>query len=176
MWAELWAEWLLLCHVALALLCGWYGLHLTAAQYALIALAFLYVLSPIDLIPDAVPVVGLLDDYFVLLGVLWVCGMSLVFLRAYVRARQRFADRDPLLPAQPAASGGSALRRGGFAVLYDDPPDDDPEGCAVCLERPKNAILVPCGHRMCAACTDAMRRHGMPCPICRRVIAHAVLP
>jgi len=37
--------------------------------------------------------------------------------------------------------------------------------CCVCLERPKNAAYVPCGHQSCRRCAEHFR--GGACPVCR---------
>ena len=48
--------------------------------------------------------------------------------------------------------------------------DDDARLCAVCLDAPKDAALVPCGHRTCRSCAKALRRRKLPCPSCRQPI------
>ena len=48
--------------------------------------------------------------------------------------------------------------------------DDDARLCAVCLDAPKDAALVPCGHRTCRGCARALRRRKLPCPSCRQPI------
>ena len=48
--------------------------------------------------------------------------------------------------------------------------DDDARLCAVCLDAPKDAALVPCGHRTCRSCAKAPRRRKLPCPSCRQPI------
>ena len=48
--------------------------------------------------------------------------------------------------------------------------DDDRRLCAVCLDAPKDAALVPCGHRTCRSCAKALRRRKLPCPSCRQPI------
>jgi hypothetical protein len=48
--------------------------------------------------------------------------------------------------------------------------DDDARLCAVCLDAPKDAALVPCGHRTCRSCSKALRRRKLPCPSCRQPI------
>lgn len=60
----------------------------------LIALALAYVLSPLDLVPDFIPILGLLDD---LLIVPWLIWLALKFIPPVVMdaARQR-AEEEPL--------------------------------------------------------------------------------
>jgi uncharacterized membrane protein YkvA (DUF1232 family) len=72
---------------------------------ALIAFILVYALSPIDLIPDFVPVVGYLDDLILLpLGILLVLWLLPKELLASVRAE---ADRHPV--ALPRWRGGAVL-------------------------------------------------------------------
>ena len=53
-----------------------------------VALLVLYVLSPIDLIPDAIPVVGVLDDIVIVpLAIRWLLGRLPANLRADIGAR-----------------------------------------------------------------------------------------
>jgi len=40
--------------------------------------------------------------------------------------------------------------------------------CCVCLERPKNAALVPCGHQACRRCAEHFRANT--CPVCRQPV------
>ena len=40
--------------------------------------------------------------------------------------------------------------------------------CVICLTRPNDIVLAPCGHRSCAECAGTML-HGS-CPICRSKI------
>lgn len=56
----------------------------------------------------------------------------------------------------------------------DGPPG---ETCVVCLERPRELLLYPCGHRvLCRHCTQViLTEHDPPvCPLCRVTIADAV--
>eukprot|EP00808_Paulinella_micropora_P031371 g71389.t1 len=47
----------------------------------------------------------------------------------------------------------------------------DPTDCAVCMERPVEAVFAPCGHRCCCAeCATELRQGGQSCPICRAKI------
>ena len=49
---------------------------------------------------------------------------------------------------------------------------EDAEPCAVCLEEPRSALLVPCGHMaMCVECADKVLRGTRPiCVVCRQPI------
>ena len=74
----------------------------------LFLLAILYLLSPIDLIPDTVPVVGVLDDAVLVPAA--VCGL-LRLLPPTVRQRSE-READTLL-----RHGGAILAVAGFLVL-----------------------------------------------------------
>ena len=42
--------------------------------------------------------------------------------------------------------------------------------CDVCMDRPKDAACVPCGHLMCTKCAKRCQRASIGCPTCRRRI------
>ena len=65
--------------------------------------------------------------------------------------------------ARQAARAEAALARARIN-------EDDARLCAVCLDAPKDAALVPCGHRTCRGCAKALRRRKLPCPSCRQPI------
>ena len=80
--------------------------------------------------------------------------------------------------SSPSASGASSV------ADRDDPADgakpadlgvsrpDDAEPCAVCLEAPRAALLVPCGHvAMCIECADKVLHSSRAiCVVCRQPI------
>ena len=70
-------------------------------------------------------------------------------------------DRTP--PASPEMPAGSQP---------EPPPPEDAEPCAVCLEEPRSALLVPCGHMaMCVDCADKVLHGSRPiCVVCREPI------
>ena len=52
--------------------------------------------------------------------------------------------------------------------------------CGICMERPKNAALVPCGHTLCSECEQSLQMmeeepHKRRCHICQQAIEH-ILP
>lgn len=110
-------------------------------------LALLYVVSPLDLVPDVLPVLGWLDDvgFFI-----WACSDVLRFAAWYSRS----ARSEEVMGVDPPL--------GGWTV----------EECAVCLgERGAvAAMLRPCCHRFCALCAHEVHRRRMACPMCRRRI------
>lgn len=58
------------------------------------AVALAYALSPLDLIPDFIPVLGLLDDLIILPGLIWLA-IKLIPAEVWVDAQAR-ADAEPL--------------------------------------------------------------------------------
>ena len=40
--------------------------------------------------------------------------------------------------------------------------------CGICMERPKNVALVPCGHMLCSVCQPTL--HQQRCHICQQAI------
>ena len=73
------------------------------ASQVIAAIAVGYALSPIDLIPDFIPVLGIIDDLLLLPALLWLA-IRLMPAGLMERARQR-ADNEPLRLAKalPAA-------------------------------------------------------------------------
>ena len=78
--------------------------------------------------------------------------------RELEEARRQSAEH-----ARQAARAEAALARARIN-------EDDARLCAVCLDAPKDAALVPCGHRTCRSCAKALRRRKLPCPSCRQPI------
>lgn len=69
-------------------------------------------------------------------------------------------------PPSPEVSVGAATS------AEPPPPAEDAEPCAVCLEEPRSALLVPCGHMaMCVECADKVLHGSRPiCVVCRQPI------
>eukprot|EP00300_Choanocystis_sp_HF-7_P012613 c17958_g1_i1.p2 GENE.c17958_g1_i1~~c17958_g1_i1.p2 ORF type:complete len:322 (+),score=57.22 c17958_g1_i1:35-1000(+) len=42
--------------------------------------------------------------------------------------------------------------------------------CSICLDTPKDAALVPCGHSFCHTCSQKLQETKKTCPICRKKI------
>jgi len=38
--------------------------------------------------------------------------------------------------------------------------------CTICLDKPRNSVIVPCGHSFCSICAPQITK----CPICRQLI------
>jgi hypothetical protein len=51
-------------------------------------------------------------------------------------------------------------------------PDDAEDQCVLCLDAPKDHIIVPCGHQcVCEACAEKLKKARNPlCPFCRAPI------
>jgi len=47
--------------------------------------------------------------------------------------------------------------------------------CCMCLDKQKNAVLTPCGHKaMCLGCAEQLYARGRNCPLCRARIGGVV--
>jgi hypothetical protein len=91
--------------------------------------------------------------------------------------RKRFSS-----PGSPDArlmpSGDSGETSGGGEAGVGTPAGglplapEETEPCAVCLEEPRSALLVPCGHMaMCVECADKVLHGSRPiCVVCRQPI------
>ncbi|VDI12772.1 Hypothetical predicted protein [Mytilus galloprovincialis] len=51
-----------------------------------------------------------------------------------------------------------------------DEHDDNSQRCTVCVDRPKTAVIIPCGHTFCMACATQIEALDQPCPVCRTAI------
>ena len=74
---------------------------LVARLVALLVVA--YALSPIDLIPDVIPVLGLLDDLVLVPAGIWLV-LRLMPAEVMERARRRAVEADGLRPSRAAAA------------------------------------------------------------------------
>lgn len=59
-----------------------------AAVFFSLAIVVAYCLSPLDLIPDSIPVVGLLDDALIVLAVFWLWHLLAEYERGFLFPRQ----------------------------------------------------------------------------------------
>ena len=73
-----------------------------------------------------------------------------------------------------AGKSVAAAKSGGAAAsAADDDADDGATTCVVCMEQPRNALLMPCGHiYTCMDCVGKLRTKK--CPICRASISRVV--
>jgi uncharacterized membrane protein YkvA (DUF1232 family) len=65
----------------------------------LLRFAFVYLLSPLDLVPDAIPVLGLLDDLLIIPGLLFAARW-LMPRTVLADCRRRASGATPSFPAQ----------------------------------------------------------------------------
>jgi hypothetical protein len=56
-------------------------------------------------------------------------------------------------------------RDAGKQKRGQSPRFTDPAECCICMERPKDHILDPCGHRFCGTCADQLTQKK--CPVCK---------
>jgi hypothetical protein len=50
--------------------------------------------------------------------------------------------------------------------------NEDMNMCKICLYKPKDSIIVPCGHfHFCMSCVEALRSDDRVCPYCRKPIS-----
>ena len=66
-------------------------------------------------------------------------------------------------PKAGGAAAGGAAASGGNRVKQQTENYE----CPVCLELCADPVLTPCKHFMCFACSKAVIKSGMTCPMCR---------
>lgn len=99
--------------------------------------------------------VGTRGSQFISNGPAVSLGQSTVRRSFYVRSKPEVvvAARPsfPIVPTEPTQSA----------------TDDSDEACSICTDRIKNAVCVPCGHRMCVECSlELKQRNARKCPFC----------
>lgn len=109
--------------------------------YMIFAISSLYIISPIDFIPDFIPIIGFLDDLAVL-GL--VCNSFrglLTIAKAVIKAREVFHQKS---------------NRQIFEESH----------CMICLTR-KPEVIYNCGHKIC--CNECQRIGNFRvCFVCRQ--------
>mmetsp|Transcript_138688 Transcript_138688/g.276561 ORF Transcript_138688/g.276561 Transcript_138688/m.276561 type:complete len:183 (+) Transcript_138688:2-550(+) len=133
------------------------GIHLGASELLWFILAAMYALSPLDLVPDILPVFGWLDDFGFLY---WAGGQAFTFAVRCAEARGRASiDRS----GSPGVGfGASAATKIGA-------------DCIVCLDQKEQAAIRPCGHRFCRGCAENIKNRGFSCPLCRASVSGVVV-
>ena len=115
-------------------------INVPISVYMIFAFASLYVISPIDLIPDFIPFVGFLDDLS-LIGLVFGSFTNIIRIgKAVIKAREKFNKKN--------------IR------IFEE------NECVICLTR-KPEVLYDCGHRIC--CKECQRLGNFrSCFICNR--------
>jgi hypothetical protein len=76
-------------------------------------------------------------------------------IRAALEQYHEQADKEKPSPA---------ARRAAKDNLQED------VACCICFESPKNAALVPCGHRLCFQYSNTIYDRRESCPLCNKEI------
>mmetsp|Transcript_56087 Transcript_56087/g.108229 ORF Transcript_56087/g.108229 Transcript_56087/m.108229 type:complete len:261 (+) Transcript_56087:69-851(+) len=128
-------------------------IRLGASELFWFILAAMYALSPLDLVPDILPVFGWLDDFGFLY---WAGGQAFAFAMRCAEARGR---------ASIDSSGSPGV---GFGASTATEVGAD---CNICLNQKEQAAIRPCGHRFCRGCAENIKNRGFSCPLCRASIS-----
>ena len=131
----------------------WQGdLSLSILEKAVLVLAVAYVVSPIDAVPDVIPVIGWIDDGIAMFLCYFVLSSVIAFAPGYLRAVRQVgcSTKEP--------------------VMFNH---DDDEECVICEgERgARNTTLLPCGHQFCHMDAETLAARRARCPFCRRQIS-----
>jgi hypothetical protein len=82
----------------------------------------------------------------------------------------RRAEAERIARPPPAASGKKDGEAGSSPHSEGDDADDRSKLCPVCMENPKNAAFVDCGHAACYECAVAVKARFGHCFLCRKRI------
>lgn len=78
------------------------------------------------------------------------------------------AERDKQRRQREQAEAASAAAAGATATV------DEQSECVVCIDRARDAVLVPCGHNFCMVCAEGVVARGDACPTCRGRVREAI--
>eukprot|EP00808_Paulinella_micropora_P012488 g63348.t1 len=85
--------------------------------------------------------------------------------------RALWAHRQTLLQLQTDGLGENKSGEGANHQASAPERPAGPADCAICMDRPGEAVFAPCGHRCCCAeCARELKQKGDTCPICRKEI------
>lgn len=77
------------------------------------------------------------------------------------------ADHRPISAHQPEPSTSADAR-----AMQQQPPQEQQKECIVCMDNPRNSVLIPCGHLgVCMECARELHTTLKICPICRKAIS-----
>lgn len=80
------------------------------------------------------------------------------------QTQQRVSPSAPLLEDIERDLGLQVQDKGKGKMIVDDPVLDEDKLCTVCMDKPVNAVIVPCGHMgICSSCASEV----LLCPFCR---------
>ena len=86
-------------------------------------------------------------------------------LRQIISAREENQNRNNAAAANQGSNGGVTNQEDG----------DSEVNCRVCLQNPREVILLECGHiALCSGCAAQIMRSGQGCPICRSEIVRVM--
>eukprot|EP01084_Bolivina_argentea_P168414 292063_1 len=137
----------------LVILSGRFGIIVTWIEWWLILLCVAYFFSPIDIIPDSIPIIGLLDDMLFIYVLYLILKPFIRVVIAIIKHNDKNTENADDLPW----------------VQNDD------EECVVCYGEngPRNTIFIHCGHKLCKNDAQIIIKRKMSCPFCRATIESA---
>ena len=94
---------------------------------------------------------------------------------SYCRQLQRQYNRTPKIPPVYQPNYLDNGENNDIGDIEDNDADDNTADvktnktseCNICMENPKNTVLIPCGHVLCSGCSTNIST----CPFCRQNIA-----
>ena len=70
-----------------------------------------------------------------------------------------------------------SIEGGGSTEAEDEPNGAGSDAaCVICMDRPKNTALVPCGHQLCSVCQPQLQVSGgqQRCHMCQQPVERHV--
>ena len=108
--------------------------------------------------------------YKVVAGIFGAAGVVIIYLcvkKLYMGWREK-------KEIQRAYEEFRQWREARDATMEEEGVVDDPTACVVCLEQPRDVVLLECGHIcVCMSCANALP-HPRKCPVCRSSVERVV--